>query len=84
MSNDILDLERITLNLDKETMTIDSCNDFTIKLIIINNDSLIKRVARASETTRISVKSSIILLFKIRDKQLSTDRDFMFISQRIS
>ena len=84
LSNDILDSEQISINVEKQILTIDNCKNIKIQLNVTNTNSSIKRVARVNEVIKISVKSATIISFKLRDKNnLSTERDFMFTSSRI-
>ena len=65
-------------------MIIDNCQNFIIKLNVINRDVFVKRQIKVNDVIKISIRSYIIILFKLRDKfRLSNNKDFMFISQRI-
>ena len=84
MSNDILESKQISIDVNKQIVTIESCKNIKVQLNVTNADSQIKRVVRVSETIKISVKSATTISFKLRDQNsLSTERDFMFISSRI-
>ena len=53
-------------------------------MIIVNRETLIKKIVRSIEIVKILVKFNIIIFFKLRNYiKLSTNRDFMFILQRI-
>ena len=84
LSNDILEPEKMSIDVNKRILTMNSCKNLKIQLSIVSADSTIKRVVRASEVIKISVKSLITILFKLRGKSaLSVDRDFMFHFARI-
>ena len=84
MDNDILEPKQISIDVDKQIVTIESCKNIKVQLNVTNADPQIKRVARASETIKISVKSATTIPFKLRDQDsLPTGRDFMFTSSRI-
>ena len=65
-------------------MIINNCQNFIIKLNVINRDISIKRQMKINDVIKISTRFCVIISFKLRDKfKLSNDKDFMFISQRI-
>ena len=82
---DILNFERMMINIDKTNVIIDSCKNFKIQFNVTNTSSSIKRMTKVSEVIKISNKSLITISFKFRDKDnLSTRRDFMFHFARIA
>ena len=84
LDNDILSSEQMSINVDKQVVIIKSCKNIRVKLNVINVDSQVKRVARVSETIKISIKSTSTISFKLRDKDsLLIERDFMFTFSRI-
>ena len=85
MNCDILNFERMMINIDKTSLTIDSCKNFKIQFNVTNTNSSIKRMTKINEIIKISNKSLITISFKFRDKDnLSTKRDFMFYFARIA
>ena len=65
-------------------MIIDNCQNFIIKLNVVNRDISIKRQMKINDVIKISTRFCVIISFKLRDKfKLSNDKNFMFISQRI-
>ena len=71
-------------NVDREKFIIDNCKDIIVKLNIKNVDFSMKRMICFSNVTKISTRFNIIVSFKLRDKNsFSTNRNFMFTSQRI-
>ena len=82
--NDILESKFMMSNVDREKLIIDNCKNIIVKLNVKNADFLMKRMIRFSNVTKISTRFSITISFKLRDKDsLSTNRDFMFTTQRI-
>ena len=84
MSNDILESKQIILILNKKKIIIDNCQNFIIKLNVINRDVFVKQQIKINDVIKISTRFCVIISFKLRDKfRLSNDKNFMFISQRI-
>ena len=84
MGNDIFDSKKMTIDLKNQKIIIESCKHITTSLEVVNRDSSVKRIARASNVTKISVNSVTMMSFKFRGKfNLSSGRDFMFVSQRV-
>ena len=82
--NDILNSERMSINVNKQIVIIESCKNIKIQLNVINANSQIKRVTRVNEIIKISIKSIFTIFFKLREKNnLFIERDFMFTFSRI-
>ena len=81
--NDIIESKQIILDIKKKKLIIKNCQNMIVILIVKNVDSFVKRVARFSEITKISIKFKTIIAFKLREKKLSIERDFMFVSSKI-
>ena len=66
-------------------MFIKSCENFSIDLNVINNDTLIKYIVKCLIMTIISVKSQFIILFKFYKKtNLFFKCDFLFKAQNFN
>ena len=48
-----------------------------------NVDFLVKRVVHFNKIIKMSIKFNIVIFFKLRDNNLSIDRDFIFVLKRI-
>ena len=65
LNNDILDSEQISINVEKQVLTIDNCKNIKIQLNVTNTNSSIKRVVRVNEIIKISVKSITTESFRL-------------------
>ena len=84
MSNNIFDSKKMSVDLKNQKIIIENCKHITTSLKIVSKDLSIKRVIKVSNVTKISVNSVTMIFFKLRDKfNLSSERDFMFVSQRV-
>ena len=82
--NDTFKLKFIMSNVDREKFIINNCKNMIVKLNVKNVDFSMKRMMRFNNVTKISTRFNITISFKLRDKNsLSTNRNFMFTSQRI-
>ena len=84
ISNNIFDSKKMIIDLNKKQITVDNCKNIITSLKIVNRDTSIKRIIKASDVIKISVHSVIIISFKLRDKfDLSNDKNFMFVFKRV-
>ena len=84
LSNDILEFEKMNVNMNKRILIMSSCKNLKIQFSIVSANSTIKKIVRANEIIKISIKFLIIIFFKFREKStLFVDRDFMFHFVRI-
>ena len=79
MNYNILNFEKLMINVNKTNLIIDLCKNFKIQFNVTNIDSSIKWITKINKIVKISIKFLIIISFKFRNKNdLSTKRDFMF------
>ena len=69
IENDILSAKRIVLNLNKEQIIIDSCQDVIVQIYIVNRtDSSTKRAVINKDVVTISTNNIKTVSFRLRDK----------------
>ena len=84
LSNNILEPKNIVLDISKNVAIINSCQNLTTSLTVTNRGSPIKRLAKTADDLRVLANSIATILYKLRDKtDLSTNKNFMFIPQRL-
>ena len=71
--------EQIILNVEKQKLTIKNC-DVTIDLNMKIKNFRIDRMIRAFYQTIISFNTQMTISIKIRDKQISNDKNYNFMS----
>lgn len=76
----IMSSKRISTNVTKRLVTVDSCRDLLVKLsIIFKTDDRTRRVIHSK--ARVIIESHALLQISIRVTILSSDRDFSFESE---
>ena len=76
---DIMMFEQMILNVKKQKLTIKNC-DVTIDLNMKIKNSRIDRIIRTFQQIIISFNTQMIISIKIRDKQISNDKNYNFMS----
>ena len=76
---DIMMPEQMILNAERQKLTIKNCG-VTADLNMKIKNFRIDRVIRALQQTIISLNTQMTISIKIRDKQISNDRDYSFMS----
>ena len=71
--------KKMIINVDKQIVTIDSC-DVTTKLHVISRDKRMNRVVKFLKQLIIFSHIHMIVFVKIREQTLSTNRDYFFHS----
>lgn len=67
------------LNYEYEQLIIDSCKEMSILINVTSIKNKINKVIKALATTTILSKSTIMISMRLRDNELSQDRNFMFV-----
>ena len=81
VNNNILNSKKMFVDLKNQKIIIENCKHITTSLKIINKNSLIKRVIKINNITKILINFVTIIFFKLRDKfNLLNKRDFIFVS----
>lgn len=70
----------MVIDYKQEILHVGSCQDMRISIEIILVKSKIKRVIRAFEKLVIFAQSSIMIPIRLREGELSKERDLMFTS----
>ena len=76
---DIMMFEQIILNVEKQKLTIKNC-DVTIDLNIKIKNFCIDRMIRTFQQTIILFNTQMKISIKIRDKQISNNKNYNFMS----
>ena len=80
MRSNILSLEKMIVNYDRELLTIECCKNMKMFMTITSNER-VKRAIRAHHSIIIFARFSIMISVRLRDhSKLFHDRDLMFTS----
>ena len=79
---DILEFEQVILDMSKRTITFFACNNLTVFMKLIFKNQRIVRAIKLIDKIIISSHTCLVVSVKIRDQNLSTDRDYNFESKQ--
>ena len=78
MSNDVLNAQKIILNLKKQTIKLINCRNFIVSIdIVVKKNVDQKRIVKSKSNFKISFETTIKISVTFHDK-LSKNRDFLF------
>ena len=79
LKNNILKSKEIILNINKNILNINSCDNFvTLLIVIIREKKRIKHVVRLQTIIIILIHFCLAISIKMRNNKLFVDRNFMF------
>jgi hypothetical protein len=81
---DVMSSKQMIIDCDKKLLMISTCNDFETDVCISRKSQITNRVVRAIVKTMISSESIVTISIRIRERNLSENRDYSFFlkSQR--
>ena len=78
-NNNIFNLKNIVVYIDKQKLTVDNCDNFSISLkVIIKNNERINCIVRFQINVLVSTHICMLIFIKFRDLKLLVDRNIIF------
>ena len=79
LNTNILNFERINIDVDEEKLLIRSCNDLIMNIKIkIKNNINVRRIIRNQKRMTIFFNSMMRIFIELRISTLLSDRDYLF------
>jgi hypothetical protein len=78
---DVMSSKQMIIDCGKKLLMISTCNDFETDVCISRKSQMTDRVVRAIVKTMISSESIVTIPIRIRERNLSKNRDYSFFSK---